>query len=146
MTKTIASKTVLAFDLGLKRTGVAVGNTITKCAQPLHIIRTEKRKERLQTAADLVQQWGAQTVVVGLPMHPDGTAHEMTGAATNFSTELAALLLKMQCNAAIVLVDERYSSAIAGVNDDADAAGVILQQYFDEDMMNNSTLNKKCDE
>ena len=74
-------------------------------------------------------------------MHPDGTAHEMTGAATNFATELAALLLKMQCNAAIVLVDERYSSAIAGVNDDADAAGVILQQYFDENM-----INKNLDE
>lgn len=120
-------QTVLAFDLGLARTGVAIGNTLSCSARALQTVQAGNKAQRLAAVQVLVQDWKPHFLVLGLPCHPDGKPHDMTRAALNFAKALDAAL-----GLPIVLVDERYSSAIAGVETDADAAAVILQQYFDE--------------
>jgi putative holliday junction resolvase len=120
-------QTLLGFDLGLSRTGVAVGNTVLRTATPVATAHADNKAKRLAAAQSYIDQWKPQALVLGVPRHPDGAPHDMTRAAMNFAKSLyTATQLPLW------LVDERYSSAIAGVQTDADAAAVILQQFFDE--------------
>jgi putative Holliday junction resolvase len=124
-------KTVLAFDFGLKRIGVAVGNTVIRQAQPLTIISAATNDAKFAAIAELVKEWQPAICVVGLPRHPDGAEHEMTARCRRFANQLHG-----RFDLAAVLVDERYSSAVIprqrGDLIDAKAAAIILQQYFDE--------------
>ncbi|MGI4849588.1 MAG: Holliday junction resolvase RuvX [Janthinobacterium lividum] len=124
-------KTVLAFDFGLKRIGVAVGNTTIRQAQPLTIVESATNEGKFAALAELVAQWQPALCVVGLPCHPDGADHEMTQRCKRFANQLNG-----RFGLATTLVDERYSSAVIarqrGERIDAKAAAVILQQYFDE--------------
>jgi putative Holliday junction resolvase len=124
-------ETVLAFDFGLKRIGVAVGNTILKQAQPLTIIRAATNDEKFVAIEALIREWQPSLCVVGLPMHPDGAEHEMSLRCRRFANQLHG-----RFNVATVLVDERYSSAVIsqqrGETIDDQAAAIILQQYFDD--------------
>jgi putative Holliday junction resolvase len=124
-------ETVLGFDFGLKRIGVAVGNTLLKQAQPLTIITAATNDAKFTTIAALVEQWQPARCVVGLPRHPDGVEHEMTIRCRRFANQLHG-----RFGVVTVLVDERYSSAVIshrrGDLIDAQAAAIILQQYFDE--------------
>jgi putative holliday junction resolvase len=120
-------QTFLGFDLGLSRTGVAVGNTLLRCAAPVATAHASNKAARLAAALGFINEWKPQALVLGLPRHPDGASHDMTRAAMNF-----AKALFLATALPVWLVDERYSSAIAGVETDADAAAVILQQFFDE--------------
>ncbi len=120
-------QTLLGFDLGLSRTGVAAGNTLLCRATPVATAHAGNKAARLAAAQAYIQEWKPHALVLGVPRHPDGAPHDMTRAAMNFAKALhSATALPLW------LVDERYSSAIAGVETDADAAAVILQQYFDE--------------
>jgi putative Holliday junction resolvase len=127
-------ETLLAFDYGEKRIGVAVGNTILRQAQALLVIENLNRIYRFQAIADLLAKWQPGRLVVGLPLHPDGTPHAMTRQATRFGNQLQG-----RFGLPVVWVDERYSSvAAAEFADvpgwrglDAEAARIILQQYFD---------------
>lgn len=124
-------ETVLGFDFGLKRIGVAVGNTLIKQAQPLTIISEATNDAKFAAIAGLVQEWQPGVCVVGLPRHPDGEEHEMTVRCRRFANQLHG-----RFNVATVLVDERYSSAVIshqrGELIDDQAAAIILQQYFDD--------------
>jgi putative Holliday junction resolvase len=124
-------KTVLGFDFGLKRIGVAVGNTLIRQAQPLSIIATATSDAKFAAIAELMAQWQPALCVVGLPRHPDGVEHEMTLRCRRFANQLHG-----RFGVATALVDERYSSAVIphkrGDLIDAQAAAIILQQYFDE--------------
>jgi putative holliday junction resolvase len=120
-------QTLLGFDLGLSRTGVAVGNTLLRRAAPVATAHAGNKAARLAAAQSYISEWKPQALVLGVPRHPDGAPHDMTRAAMNFAKTLASATALP-----LWLVDERYSSAIAGVDTDADAAAVILQQYFDE--------------
>ena len=124
-------ETVLGFDFGLKRIGVAVGNTLIKQAQPLTIISEATNDAKFAAIAGLVQEWQPSVCVVGLPRHPDGEEHEMTVRCRRFANQLHG-----RFNVATVLVDERYSSAVIshqrGDLIDDQAAAIILQQYFDD--------------
>ena len=120
-------QTLLAFDLGMARTGLAVGNTLTRQAAPLAVLQAGNKAARIAAATAQIAQWKPQQLVLGLPCHPDGKPHDMTRAALNFARHLHEAT-----GLPIWLVDERYSSAIAGVETDAQAAAVILQQFFDE--------------
>lgn len=73
--------TVLAFDFGTRRIGVAVGDLATRLAHPLATIEREREADRFDEIAALVAEWKPGTLVVGLPVHADGTPHEMTGRA-----------------------------------------------------------------
>lgn len=122
---------MLAFDFGLKRIGVAVGNTLLRQAQPLSVIFAATNDAKFSEIAVLIQQWQPARCVVGLPSHPDGAEHEMTVRCRRFANQLHG-----RFGVATVLVDERYSSAVIsqrrGETIDAQAAAVILQQYFDD--------------
>jgi putative holliday junction resolvase len=123
-------ETVLGFDFGLKRIGVAVGNTLLRQAQPLMIISAATNDEKFAVITDLMQQWKPALCIVGLPSHPDGAEHEMTARCRRFANQLHG-----RFDVATVLVDERYSSAVIshqrGDLIDDQAAAIILQQYFD---------------
>ncbi|MCL1887074.1 MAG: Holliday junction resolvase RuvX [Betaproteobacteria bacterium] len=122
---------ILAFDFGLKRIGVAVGNTFLKKAQPLTIIYEETNTARFNAIESVIIEWQPIRLVVGLPFYADGTEHEMTKRCRRFANQLHG-----RFGLDTVLVDERFSSCILnfkqGEADDAHAAALILQQYFDE--------------
>lgn len=123
--------TILAFDFGLKRIGVAVGNTLLKQAQPLTIITAATNDDKFRVIAELVGQWEPGLVVAGLPLQPDGAEHAMTVRCRRFANQMHG-----RFGLETVLVDERYSSAMAaqkrGQRIDDVAAAIILQQYFDD--------------
>jgi putative holliday junction resolvase len=124
-------KVLLAFDFGLKRIGVAVGNTIMKQAQPLKIIHADSNDAKFDAIGALIDEWQPACCVVGLPLHPDGAEHEMTVRCRRFANQLHG-----RFGVDTVLVDERYSSAVLvekrGKAIDDQSAALILQQYFDE--------------
>lgn len=124
-------ETVLGFDFGLKRIGVAVGNTLLRQAQPLTVISEATNDAKFAALAMLIKEWQPTRCVVGLPRHPDGAEHEMTVRCRRFANQLNG-----RFGVATVLVDERYSSAVIsqqrGDVIDAEAAAIILQQYFNE--------------
>ena len=121
--------TFLAFDFGLKRTGVASGNRLLRTATPQPTIRADGADARLAAAAQRVNEWQPDALVVGVPFHPDGASHENTARARKFARQLRA-----RCALPVFEVDERYSTteAIArGASDaDAGAACVILEQFL----------------
>jgi putative Holliday junction resolvase len=118
----------LAFDFGMRRIGVAIGNGVTREARPLRTIEAEG-KARWPAIAALLAEWQPQQLVVGVPRHPDGTPHAMTARCERFANQLEG-----RYRLPVARVDERYSSAAAGPGEgvDARAAAVILQQWFDE--------------
>ena len=122
-------QTFLAFDFGLKRTGVAVGNRMLRTATPQPTIRAEGSDARLAAAADRVKEWQPDALVVGVPFHPDGASHDNTARARKFARQLRA-----RFNKPVYEVDERYSTTEAlssGARDaDAGAACVILEQFL----------------
>jgi putative Holliday junction resolvase len=124
-------ETALGFDFGLKRIGIAVGNSAVRQAQPLTVIDEARNEGKFAAIEELIRQWEPTLCVVGLPLHPDGSEHEMTRRCRRF-----ALQLQGRFGVDTVLVDERYSSAVLpqrrGELIDAQAAAIILQQYFDE--------------
>ncbi len=121
------TKTILAFDFGEKRIGVAVGNTITKTAEALKIIQEKNQDEKFKAIEALIQEWQPQLLAVGLPTHPDGAEHEMTLKAKRFGNQLHGRFQKE-----VVWVDERYTSVSVRDGNDALAAQLILQQYLDQ--------------
>jgi putative Holliday junction resolvase len=121
------TKTILAFDFGEKRIGIAVGNTITKTAEALKIIQEKNQDEKFKAIEALIQEWQPQLLVVGLPTHPDGAEHEMTQKAKRFGNQLHGRFQKE-----VIWVDERYTSVSVQDGNDALAAQLILQQYLDQ--------------
>jgi putative Holliday junction resolvase len=126
----VSVDTIFAFDFGIKRIGMAMGNTMIRQAQPLKVINAIDNAARFAAIEALIAEWTPTLLVVGLPMHPDGTAHEMTARCRKFANQLHG-----RFNLPVELVDERYSSAVISakrgeVIDDR-AAAIILQQYFD---------------
>ena len=121
-------QTFLAFDFGLKRTGVASGNRMLRTATPQQTIRAEG-EARLAQAAERVKEWQPDALVVGVPFHPDGASHENTVRARKFARQLRG-----RCGKPVYEVDERYSTteALSGGARDADAAAacIILEQFL----------------
>jgi len=137
----IRDGTVLAFDFGKKRIGVAVGNTLMRLAQPLVTVDSAVTAQRFAAIAQLIETWRPVLLVVGLPTHVDGAAHELTHLSQRFARRLAGRF-KIE----VMLIDERYTSKMAsvalreaGVTGkkqkpllDQIAAQQILQAFFDE--------------
>jgi putative Holliday junction resolvase len=125
--------TVMAFDYGLRRVGVAVGNTVTKQGEPLKTIAAPNADGLFREIESLLGQWKPNQLVVGLPMHPDGTEHEMTAKAKRFGNQLNG-----RFSLPVAWVDERYTSVVLEGdsqmrdNLDAHSAVLILEQYFAE--------------
>jgi putative Holliday junction resolvase len=122
---------VFGFDFGIKRIGIAMGNTLTGQAQPLAVIQAIDNATRFARIGALIAEWKPARLVVGEPLHPDGAEHEMTLRCRRFANQLQG-----RFDLPVELVDERYSSAVIpakrGEIIDAKAAAIILQQYFDD--------------
>ena len=123
--------TVMAFDYGTRRVGVAVGNSVSKSGQPLKTISAPDIDILFREIGNLIAEWEPKSLVVGLPAHPDGTAHEMTGKAKRFGNQLHG-----RFGLPVAWVDERYTSAVLEGNSqmrdnlDAHSAVLILEQFF----------------
>ena len=124
----VGLQTFLAFDFGVKRTGVATGNRLTRTASPQPTIAANK-DQRLDAVALRVKEWQPDALVVGVPFHPDGAAHENTARAQKFVRQLRARFALP-----VFEVDERYSTteAISSGANDADAASacIILEPFL----------------
>ncbi|WP_294770019.1 Holliday junction resolvase RuvX [uncultured Rhodoferax sp.] len=120
--------TFIAFDFGLKRTGVAVGNRLLQTAQPQGSIHAEGAA-RFEGVAAKLKEWQPDAIVIGVPYHPDGAAHENTARAKKFGRQLSG-----RFGLPVFEVDERYSTteAISSGARDADAASacIILEQFL----------------
>lgn len=80
--------TVLGFDFGLKRIGVAVGQTLTQSATPLATLPADNGTPDWQTIKKLIQEWQANSLVVGVPVSLGNDALSVTEAAQQFAIEL----------------------------------------------------------
>ena len=133
--------TVLAFDFGTRRIGVAVGNCLLRVARPLTVIAGEGNAPRFAAIAALIEAWHPDVLIVGRPVHADGAPHGMTSRAERFARQLEG-----RFGLEVVRVDERYTTeeadtvlAHSGVHAeerktarDQVAAQLILQAWFDE--------------
>jgi putative Holliday junction resolvase len=138
-------KLVLAFDFGLRRIGVACGDTLSRNASALDTVPAGPTGPRWELIAAMLRDWQPDMAVVGLPYNVDGSENDMTGAARSFAAELAR-----RFGIEVVMVDERYSSLeaaarlqtaresglrrrrVAKSDVDAAAACVILERWFTE--------------
>ena len=138
-------KIVLAFDFGLRRIGVACGDTLSRSASALQTVPAGPNGPRWELITAMLRDWQPDMAVVGLPYNVDGSENDMTGAARSFGAELAR-----RFGIEVVMVDERYSSLegaarlqtaresglrrrrVAKSDVDAAAACVILERWFTE--------------
>jgi len=126
---------LLAFDYGLRKIGVALGNTVTRQARPLTILRHPTRVARFQAIAKLLQQWQPARVIVGLPLTLEGKEQYASGHCRRFANQLRG-----RFGLPVDLVDERHTSMQAQAmmdkrhsqqgDDDALAAALILERYL----------------
>jgi len=134
------SGTILGFDYGAKRVGIAVGETSTGIANPLGAIEAEANEARFAAIDRYVDEWHPVAFVVGQPRHSDGSEHEVARLAGKFARRLAGRYKRE-----VVLVDETLTSATAEselratrtrtarkTDVDALAAALILQSFLDQ--------------
>lgn len=124
-------QTLLAFDFGSKRIGVALANTLLRHARPLEIIDSPVKRVRFARIESLLVQWQPDALVVGLPLTQTGDEQPASAQSRRFAHQLEG-----RFGLSVTLVDERGSSlqaqAIVGnAPDDAVAAAIILQRYLD---------------
>jgi len=130
--------TVLGFDFGTKKIGVAVAKIITRQASPIHTMKNINNKPDWQAIAKLITQWDPQLCVVGLPCHGDGEQSIMTTRSKRFGNQLAGRFVLP-----VVWVNEYLSSYAAGTEQyskkyldakgsDAIAAKLILDTWLSE--------------
>ena len=121
-------KTFLAFDFGLKRTGVASGNRLTRTATPQTTI-SAVGDARFVPIAARIKEWQPDALVVGVPYHPDGASHENTLRAQKFARQLRG-----RFGLSVFEVDERYSTteahSLGAADADAASACIILEQFL----------------
>jgi putative Holliday junction resolvase len=140
-----APRIVVAFDFGLRRIGVACGDTLSRSAAPLHAIMIGRSGLRFEPIDAVLREWQPSLIVVGLPYNVDGSESPMTARARDFAAKL-----ERRHPIEVALVDERYSSLeaegllrsardagvrkrrVAKADVDAAAACVILQRWFTE--------------
>jgi len=132
--------TLLAFDFGTRRIGVAVGTLRLRRARALTTVEAEGNERRFAAIGALIVEWQPDALVVGLPLHMDGTPHEMTARARRFARQLHG-----RYRLPVIEVDERLTSELArsalaeagrGARTDralrdALSAEIILQAWLD---------------
>ncbi|MDP1692557.1 MAG: Holliday junction resolvase RuvX [Burkholderiaceae bacterium] len=126
-----APSVLLAFDFGTRRVGVASGNRVTHTATPLTTLAHDNAEARFAAIGQLIAEWQPAALVVGVPRHPDGAAHDNTRRVERFARQLHG-----RFGLPVHEVDERYTTTEAlamGAEDvDAAAAALILEQYFNQ--------------
>lgn len=132
---------IVAFDFGLKRIGVAVGQTVTRTATPEGMIPAESGDPRWDLLESIIKQWRPKALVVGVPLNMDGTEQPMTVNARAFIERLHA-----RTGLPVYGVDERLTTveararlfetggykAIQKSSVDAMAAKILLEAWLEE--------------
>ena len=130
----------LAIDFGEQRTGLAIGDDSTRIVSPAGVVESGKLDEQLRVIGDVIDEHGANALVVGLPLNMDGTEGPRAHVTRDFAARLGE-----RFGLAVHLVDERLSSEIAddkmsrsGLTHkgkkqrrDALAAATILERFLD---------------
>jgi putative Holliday junction resolvase len=98
-------QTLLAFDFGSKRIGIALGQTLTQTARPLDTIQRRNKEADWEAIAALIVSWKPDALVVGLPLAEDGSEQDMSILARRFMQQL-----EQRFGLPVHAVDERYSS------------------------------------
>ncbi|MEZ5542225.1 MAG: Holliday junction resolvase RuvX [Pseudomonadota bacterium] len=130
-------QTLLGFDYGRRRIGIAVGQEVTRTATALCTVLSNNGAPDWGRLAELIAEWQPQALVVGLPYHADGSDSEMTRAARSFARQL-----EQRFELPVHTMDERLSSRsaaalqqrsapAAAAGKDAIAARIILQDWLD---------------
>ena len=130
---------VLAFDFGLQRIGVAIGDEAIGVAHPLTTLAAQPRNARFEAISALITTWQPWRFVVGLPLKDDGSEHPFGRTCRRFAHQLQG-----RYGIPAVLIDERWTSVLAESElresatrrqkkstIDQLAAREILQSYFD---------------
>ena len=133
-------RTLLGFDFGTRRIGVAVGQEVTGTARALTTLRCPNGAVDWPAISRLIEEWQPDALVVGVPLHMDGAEQEMTRAARRFGNRLHG-----RYNLPVFTVDERLTSdeaerllaetgRSAGDKEaiDALAAQLILQTWLEQ--------------
>ncbi|MDX1434151.1 MAG: Holliday junction resolvase RuvX [Gammaproteobacteria bacterium] len=133
MTET--TETLLAFDYGERHIGIAVGQTLTRSANPLTTVRVTGATPDWAAISHLVRTWQPARLVVGLPLNMDGTEQPITRGARRFGNQLEG-----RYRLPVHLVDERLTSreararlvaeGNAGAADHPVAAQIILESWL----------------
>lgn len=130
---------ILGFDFGMKRIGVAVGQTITRTAQPLGTIKTNQGAPQWDALNKLVKKWQPDALVVGIPLNMDGTEQRLTQAARHYANQLQnhfklpvygmdERLTSVEAKAR--LFDQGGYKALKSAEVDSFAAQLILQNWL----------------
>lgn len=137
---TAISGVVLGFDFGLRRIGVAVGQTITQTASPETIVKSKDGKPDWEHISKLFENWKPVAIVVGLPMHLDGTEQALTQPARKFGQRLSG---RYHCP--VFYMEEQLSSIEAEGRNlkrthiDDHAAQIILENWLEANIIQNAT-------
>lgn len=134
------SRTVMSFDFGLSRIGIAVGQELTATAHPLTTLRNRSQHPDWNKIGELIAEWQPDLLVIGIPYHADGGSSTVTDAALQFSRQL-----QRRHQITVETIDERLSSYEAECRTIQDqlgwirrgkppvdhvAAAVILETWF----------------
>ncbi len=138
-------RVVIAFDFGLRRIGVACGDTVSRTAAPLAAVSNGTDGPHWEAVAAVVRDWQPALIVIGLPYNVDGSESSMTARVRGFADEI-----ERRYALQVVLVDERYSSReaearlksqresgarrrrVVKADVDSAAAGIVLERWFSE--------------
>ncbi len=101
-------ETILAFDFGLRRIGVAVGQQVTASANPLAVIQNGDNGPDWTAIGKIIREWQPARIIVGMPTHADGSPSKIANQVRKFIGELARFERPVETE------DERYSSIEAG--------------------------------
>ena len=132
---------IIGFDFGQRRIGVAIGNNISKTAQPLITIESTTNNQTFEAIQKIMDEWRPVSIVVGVPFNVDGSEHKVTNLSKKFAKQL-----EQKYSLPTHLIDERYTSIEANheLKDkkidlkkkklliDQIAAKIILQSYLDQ--------------
>lgn len=124
-------RTLLGFDFGTKRIGIAIAQEVTGIANPLTTVTAVKHKPDWDSISKIIKEWQPDLLVVGLPLHMDGTEQPMTQAARRFSNQLNG-----RYQIPIALMDERLSSneAESILNEQSGSGSVFRGSLFRDSM------------
>jgi putative holliday junction resolvase len=124
--------TLLGFDFGMKRIGIAIANSITQTARPLLTLHVNDGIPDWNEIESLIKTWNTKVLIVGMPYSIDNQYQEITYAARKFKNRL-----KQKFKLSTHEIEEQYTTKIARMEkkpgDDIDsvAASIILQAWLD---------------
>jgi putative pre-16S rRNA nuclease len=104
MPERISPETIVAFDFGLRRIGVAVGQNVTGSASPLGVVSNGEKGPDFDKISALIKEWRPDRLIVGLPLHIDGSPGDLEPTIREFVAALRRFELPID------RVDERHSS------------------------------------